>query len=329
MHKLYVRSNNTINMFHSTSAVTTFLLLAMMFAGLLIMNGNFLVYAQELQYFPTAITIPILPSSPSQQQQFSETTQSIPPPSPQTYYQQSPSPPPLPLPPLPSSSPIQNVQLTQQITVEICSNGIDDDRDGIIDEVGCTTTTITVEICSNGIDDDRDGIIDEVGCTTTTITVEICSNGIDDDRDGIIDEVGCSFQQQQQPFQQQQIFPPPTPIIPIIPRPPVQQQQPSPISQCEIYTLSVGGSSNLARVKKSLDGKTDLTFEISSILNPYHASVRFNDLISGKLYIDKDKNTEKELNFHVKKITNDCKVIAYLDEDVVRIQDDDDDDDHH
>jgi hypothetical protein len=321
MHKLYVRSNNTINMFHPTSAVTTFLLLAMVFTGLLIMNGNFLVYAQEeegvirdfiyngeysystpqnyqsaaqpLEFFPTAITIPILPSSPSQQQS-SVTTQSIPPPSSQTYYQQSPPPPPA-LPPLPSSSPIQNVQLTQQITVEICSNGIDDDRDGIIDEVGCTTTTITVEICSNGIDDDRDGIIDEVGCT---------------------------FQQQQQ--QQQQIFPPPTPIIPIIPRPPVQQQQPSPISQCEIYTLSVGGSSNLAKVKKSLDGKTDLTFEISSILNPYHASVRYNDLVTGKLYIDKDKNTEKELNFHVKKITNDCKVIAYLD-DEVRIQDDDDD----
>ncbi len=320
MHKLYVRRSNTINMFHSASAVTTFLLLAMIFAGLLIMNGNFLVYAQEeegviqgfiyngeysystpqnyqstaqpLEYFPTAITIPILPSSSPSQQQSSVTTQSIPPPSPQTYYQQSPSPP---LPPLPSSSPIQNVQLTQQITVEICSNGIDDDRDGIIDEVGCTFQQITVEICSNGIDDDRDGIIDEVGCT---------------------------FQQQQQ--QQQQIFPPPTPIIPIIPRPPAPQ--PSPISQCEIYTLSVGGSSNLAKVKKSLDGKTDLTFEISSILNPYHPHVRFNDLVSGKLYIDKDKNTEKELNFHVKKITNDCKVIAYLD-DGVRIQDDDDDDD--
>ena len=151
MHKLYVRSSNTINMFHSASAVITFLLLAMMFAGSLVINGNFLVYAQEeegviqgfiyngeysystpqnyqstaqpLEYFPTAITIPILPSSPSQQQQSTVTTQSIPPPSPQPYYQQSPSP------LLPSSSPIQNVQLTQQITVEICSNGIDDDRE--------------------------------------------------------------------------------------------------------------------------------------------------------------------------------------------------------
>jgi hypothetical protein len=45
------------------------------------------------------------------------------------------------------------------------------------------------------------------------------------------------------------------------------------------------------------------------------------------LYIDKDSNNERELNFNVKEITNDCKLIAYLD-DGVRIQDDDDDDHH-
>ncbi len=61
---------------------------------------------------------------------------------------------------------------------EICGNGIDDDGDGQIDE-GCPT-----EICNNGIDDDGDGLIDE-GCP-----LEICGNGIDDDGDGQIDE-GC------------------------------------------------------------------------------------------------------------------------------------------
>jgi hypothetical protein len=262
----------------------------MVSVGLLIMNGNFfLVYAQEeqgirqdftgnveysysipqqdststtqpLQYFPTAITIPTLPSSsPSPEIQYTP---------PQTYYQQY-TPPPL----LPSSSPIQNVQLTQQqVTVEICSNGIDDDRDGTVDEV--------------------------VGCTRTQTTI----------------------QPQQQPFlqqqQQQQIFPIPPQ------QPPTIQPSPSPISQCEIYTLTVGGSANLAKAKENIDGKTDLTFEISSILNPYHAYVRYDDLVSGKLWVDKDKKNEKELNYHIKEITNDCKVVAYLDD-----EDEDDDDD--
>jgi hypothetical protein len=48
-------------------------------------------------------------------------------------------------------------------------------------------------------------------------------------------------------------------------------------------------------------------------------------LVSGKLFIDKDKSNEKELNYHIKKITNDCKVIAYLEDD----DDDDDDDNNH
>src|SRR5918992_2983621 len=46
---------------------------------------------------------------------------------------------------------------------EICGNGIDDDKDGQIDE-GCTPVPTPKEICGNGVDDDRDGQIDE-GCT--------------------------------------------------------------------------------------------------------------------------------------------------------------------
>jgi hypothetical protein len=287
----YISANINTKMSFSTNTVILFLLLTAILVGL-ITSGNFLTYAQEyagqnfigndaslystpqnslstiqpLQSFPVATPPPPPPQTYSQQ--------SLPPP-PQTYSQQSLPPP-----------PIQNVQLTQQqVTVEICSNGIDDDRDGLIDEVGCTTST--------------------------TITVEICSNGIDDDRDGLIDEVGCTFQQQQQQFQQQ-IFPPPTPIIPILPRP--QPPQQSPISQCEVYTLTVKGTSNLAKVKESLDKNTDLTFEINSVLVPYDKYRIDQDLVSGKVYIDKDTKYEKELNYHIKRITNDCRVIAYLDD---------------
>jgi parallel beta-helix repeat protein len=58
-------------------------------------------------------------------------------------------------------------------------------------------TTLTVvstspppqEVCGNGIDDDRDGQIDE-GCPVSPPPAEVCGNGIDDDKDGVIDE-GC------------------------------------------------------------------------------------------------------------------------------------------
>ncbi len=45
---------------------------------------------------------------------------------------------------------------------EICSNGIDDDGDGLIDcdDPDCTLSTDCGEICDNGIDDDGDGFID-------------------------------------------------------------------------------------------------------------------------------------------------------------------------
>lgn len=46
---------------------------------------------------------------------------------------------------------------------EICGNGMDDNRNGIVDE-GC------VEICGNGIDDDVDGLVDE-GCKWTDAVV--------------------------------------------------------------------------------------------------------------------------------------------------------------
>ncbi|MEZ4382973.1 MAG: MopE-related protein [Nannocystaceae bacterium] len=59
---------------------------------------------------------------------------------------------------------------------EICDNGVDDNCDGQIDEVG------PYEICDNGVDDDCDGEVDEAA------DVEICDNGIDDDCNGEVDD---------------------------------------------------------------------------------------------------------------------------------------------
>ena len=83
----------------------------------------------------------------------------------------------------------------------------------------------------------------------------------------------------------------------------------------------------LAKIFFAIDEKTNLTFEIDSILNPYSGRhIRHDDLISGKLWVDKGSDNERELNFNVKEITNDCKVIAYIDEDDDDQNHDDDND---
>jgi subtilisin family serine protease len=100
-----------------------------------------------------------------------------------------------------------------------CSNGVDDDGDGLTDfpaDPGCSSTSDNDEFnapapppaaCSNGVDDDGDGLTDfpaDPGCSSTSDNDEFnapappppaCSNGVDDDGDGLTDfpaDPGCS-----------------------------------------------------------------------------------------------------------------------------------------
>ena len=108
-----------------------------------------------------------------------------------------------------------------------CTNGIDDDGDGLVDftppaggtkDPGCTTAGDNRELedapaCANGLDDDFDGATDFVppagetkdpGCTGASDNNEVdfepdptpqCSNGADDDFDGLVDFSALSGEQ--------------------------------------------------------------------------------------------------------------------------------------
>src|SRR5262245_44261333 len=85
-----------------------------------------------------------------------------------------------------------------------CSDGIDNDGDGLIDlgpDPGCTSPSDNSEAdplpaCSDGIDNDGNGLIDfpaDPGCDSATDTLESthantqCADGFDNDHDGFID----------------------------------------------------------------------------------------------------------------------------------------------
>ncbi len=92
-----------------------------------------------------------------------------------------------------------------------CSNGLDDDHDGLtdLDDPGCSWEGDDDEAqgfsqpqCSNGIDDDDDGLtdLDDPGCEAGGDPLEAgpfpvpqCADGIDDDHDGLVDldDPGC------------------------------------------------------------------------------------------------------------------------------------------
>jgi len=82
-----------------------------------------------------------------------------------------------------------------------CSNGIDDDGDGLVDgaDPGCDDPADASErspaiACDDGIDNDGDGLLDgaDPGCREPGWPLEdpACDNGVDDDSDGAIDFAG-------------------------------------------------------------------------------------------------------------------------------------------
>ncbi len=97
-----------------------------------------------------------------------------------------------------------------------CRNGVDDDRDGLVDypdDLGCTDPDDASELdssvaCDDGVDNDGDGVTDfgpiggvnDPGCTDPRGASELpvdyaCSDGLDNDGDGTIDfpdDPGCS-----------------------------------------------------------------------------------------------------------------------------------------
>ena len=74
---------------------------------------------------------------------------------------------------------------------EICSDGIDNDNDGVVDcnDKDCAATCTREVSCTNGLDDDHDGLTDcaDPDCGSACTHETSCTNGIDDDKDGLID----------------------------------------------------------------------------------------------------------------------------------------------
>ena len=66
--------------------------------------------------------------------------------------------------------------------VERCSNGLDDDCDGVVDEADCVATCAPREVCGNGLDDDCD-------CVADDCSEELCGDGVDNDGDGKTDDM--------------------------------------------------------------------------------------------------------------------------------------------
>jgi DNA-binding beta-propeller fold protein YncE len=90
-----------------------------------------------------------------------------------------------------------------------CSNGIDDDADGLVDSAAdpnCANAADPSESadCKNFLDDDGDTFVDypaDAQCTSATDASETvdCTNGIDDDGDGLVDAADPACSNAQQP----------------------------------------------------------------------------------------------------------------------------------
>jgi hypothetical protein len=91
--------------------------------------------------------------------------------------------------PTASSVPVTTSSSVINTQAEICTNGIDDDNDGLVDcnDPGCmahasctvsTSSSLATEICNNGIDDDGDGLVDcaDPGCMFSVLCMSSSSS---------------------------------------------------------------------------------------------------------------------------------------------------------
>jgi hypothetical protein len=98
------------------------------------------------------------------------------------------------------AAPYTMATATWQETVSACSDGLDNDGDGLVDypdDPGCSATTDDSENdaglpCDDRLDNDGDGLVDfprDPGCRVATSAFEDpeCDDGVDNDRDGKID----------------------------------------------------------------------------------------------------------------------------------------------
>jgi len=88
-------------------------------------------------------------------------------------------------------------QIEAIVDVPACSNGLDDDGDGLVDwpaDLGCRDADDGSErfACEDQLDNDGDGLVDwplDPGCGRAQADTESphCQNGLDDDGDGLVD----------------------------------------------------------------------------------------------------------------------------------------------
>jgi hypothetical protein len=100
-------------------------------------------------------------------------------------------------------------RLVDASSVRVCDDGVDGDRDGLIDrgDPGCASSSDPSEqdsalVCDDGVDNDGDGQADfgrDAGCSSASDPSERvgvqCEDGIDNDGDGVVDMADNACQQ--------------------------------------------------------------------------------------------------------------------------------------
>ncbi len=198
---------------------------------------------------------------------------------------------------------------------EICSNGVDDNGNGSIDESPCTPQ----EICSNGVDDNGNGSIDESTCI---IVIEICANGIDDDGNNIIDESPCisagQLQSGQDLLAKSDFTQPAQEELKL-----AANQVNPPWQSCPASTnLQIGGGATPATTQNILTGLSEGTFIIEGTAQLKKLTLSSTDFIvkvkanfnngvaSGKLTTNDNDDDNQNVDYNLNFLNTKCKFNA-------------------